>query len=100
MKELQGNTDSSEGLEKELKAVKEEFEAFKKSVGGGEGEGVEGEGGDKDKEIAELKAKLAKTETDNLAEMKELKQEYFRACAIGIVQQRKITKVCIVCVRV
>ena len=89
VRELQGGGDSSlEGVAKELKAVKEEFEAYKKNSGSAGG----AETGEKDEEINSLKAKLAKLEEENAKEMVELKREYFRACAIGIVQQRKIAK--------
>eukprot|EP00009_Paramoeba_aestuarina_P001192 CAMPEP_0201507214 /NCGR_PEP_ID=MMETSP0161_2-20130828/943_1 /ASSEMBLY_ACC=CAM_ASM_000251 /TAXON_ID=180227 /ORGANISM="Neoparamoeba aestuarina, Strain SoJaBio B1-5/56/2" /LENGTH=253 /DNA_ID=CAMNT_0047901517 /DNA_START=75 /DNA_END=836 /DNA_ORIENTATION=+ len=89
VKELQAGGGAAEGLSQELKSLKEEFEAYKKSHSEG---GGGGETGEKDEEITSLKAKLAKLDDENAKEMVELKREYFRACAIGIVQQRKITK--------
>jgi len=80
-----------EEVRKELEKVKEEFAAYKASHGGG-GSGGEGEGAKKDAEIAALKKEIQGMEEKYGEELVELKKEYFRACAIGIVQQRKITK--------
>jgi hypothetical protein len=46
----------------------------------------------KEEEIQALNARIKKLEETYNEELVELKKEYFRACAIGIVQQRKITK--------
>ena len=79
----------SEDLRKELAATKEEFEKYKKAHGG---TGAGGDGEKKDAEIAALKKEISSMEEKYGEELVELKKEYFRACAIGIVQQRKITK--------
>ena len=79
----------NEDLRKELEKTKEEFENYKKAHGGG---GAGGEGEKKDAEIAALKKEISAMEEKYGEELVELKKEYFRACAIGIVQQRKITK--------
>eukprot|EP00211_Chloroparvula_japonica_P017240 CAMPEP_0119120714 /NCGR_PEP_ID=MMETSP1310-20130426/1640_1 /TAXON_ID=464262 /ORGANISM="Genus nov. species nov., Strain RCC2339" /LENGTH=263 /DNA_ID=CAMNT_0007110215 /DNA_START=155 /DNA_END=946 /DNA_ORIENTATION=+ len=64
-----------------------ELEKAKKSV-----EELEGKLHSKDDELQALKVKSKKSEDSHAEELTELKKEYFRACAIGIVQQRKITK--------
>jgi hypothetical protein len=89
---LEGGGGDEGDLRKELMATKEEFERYKKTHGAGGGGGDTGELAKKDTEIQALKKEISSIEEKYGEELIELKKEYFRACAIGIVQQRKITK--------
>lgn len=88
-----GETDEQK-LRLDLHAAKEEVEKLQSSLEEktkqcGE---LEKKAQAKDDELQALQIKLKKAEEGYNEELTELKKEYFRACAIGIVQQRKITK--------
>jgi predicted nucleic acid-binding Zn-ribbon protein len=79
-------------LEQKLQALKEQQGEAERSKGSQSAAHLEAELQKKNDEIQFLSAKIQKMEETYNEELVELKKEYFRACAIGIVQQRKITK--------
>jgi len=94
-----GSSDSDALREKDARIAK--LEEKLKSLEGEEKKGESSKNDDselqaelqrKDEEIQALNARIKKLEETYNEELVELKKEYFRACAIGIVQQRKITK--------
>eukprot|EP00008_Paramoeba_atlantica_P003619 CAMPEP_0201487150 /NCGR_PEP_ID=MMETSP0151_2-20130828/11144_1 /ASSEMBLY_ACC=CAM_ASM_000257 /TAXON_ID=200890 /ORGANISM="Paramoeba atlantica, Strain 621/1 / CCAP 1560/9" /LENGTH=255 /DNA_ID=CAMNT_0047872129 /DNA_START=241 /DNA_END=1008 /DNA_ORIENTATION=+ len=91
MRLLQADEGGDEGkLRKELMATREELETLKKNSGA-QGD-LSADLQKKDEEIQSVQSKMKGMEESYSEELVELKKEYFRACAIGIVQQRKITK--------